>query len=179
MDWYDGEQYCVDLGETIGSVTSRPDMKSCQTCMRDNREVTPPLTIQNNKSERHLYCRCLSFYRWRDLLSELAIYSGSQWMRERVMLNIYKWVRFLNHPHFYFSYVNYTCRSKDLFDFLITGGHLVSINSLEEENWVNTLVEAFDGRSLTYWLGGQPSGTALSEKSFHSTITWYSSESVY
>jgi len=37
------------------------------------------------------------------------------------------------------------------------GGHLVSINSLEEENWVNTLVEAFDGRSLTYWLGGQPS----------------------
>jgi len=37
------------------------------------------------------------------------------------------------------------------------GGHLTSVHSLEEENFIEAMVTNYDGRELSYWMGAKPS----------------------
>lgn len=36
------------------------------------------------------------------------------------------------------------------------GGHLTSVHSLEEENFIEAMAQAFNGRTQTYWMGAKP-----------------------
>lgn len=42
-----------------------------------------------------------------------------------------------------------------------SGGHLVSINSQAEDDWIKDLVKALDGQEHSYWIGGYFQGNKL------------------